>query len=448
MSSDHVPRENYHQLGANIPSAHSALDHASLDDQGYVLSPILDRRDSQETEDNASGIYLLSWLHGLVMLLPWTVLVNCTELFRELLADSMYAQSFPNYVSALFTSSSLLTLTILTQYPMQIQIYSQLVACLVFNVGVMLFFLLLLDIGASASLFYPLILIILLTGTCTAIYQHAAFSMAATLPAWHTRGMMGGQAIAGLGISTFQFLLSLFSQTDASLEGVRGDSHKEQDTSWNESFGNEQPLIPQGSEALEEEEEEEEDPHLSSSLSHLQSIWVHVLVVFLVFTLTLALFPAITSSILPWSSGTMTSQFISAHFFLFNLGDLVGRSLLSWSWFERMTRGRLDLLWLSLSRLLFIPYFLLCHGSQPWAFTPRLSSPAFFLGVLLLALTNGWLAGRAMMDAPRQLEKTDLAGRAKAGGWMVWAMSVGLAAGGILSFPTRALACNCNPFSS
>lgn len=337
----------------------------------------------------------------------------------------------------------------------------------------MLFFLLLLDIGASASLFYPLILIILLTGTCTAIYQHAAFSMAATLPAWHTRGMMGGQAIAGLGISTFQFLLSLFSQTDASLEGVRGDSRilfllsliitfltliltlshwilgdKEQDTSWNESFGNEQPLIPQGSEALEEEEEEEEDPHLSSSLSHLQSIWVHVLVVFLVFTLTLALFPAITSSILPWSSGTMTSQFISAHFFLFNLGDLVGRSLLSWSWFERMTRGRLDLLWLSLSRLLFIPYFLLCHGSQPWAFTPRLSSPAFFLGVLLLALTNGWLAGRAMMDAPRQLEKTDLAGRAKAGGWMVWAMSVGLAAGGILSFPTRALACNCNPFSS
>jgi len=155
----------------------------------------------------------------------------------------------------------------------------------------------------------------------------------------------------------------------------------------------------------------------------------------LVYVVTLSVFPPITSTILSVNSSSQDNGdndnfflsptlFISLHFFIFNIGDFIGRAIaypthLAW-W--NQSPNDLKLFIASISRILFIPLFLICNiiinnnnnnnnhnninvnvdlniGRRPDSTLPPLihSDVVYMIILLLFAISNGYLMNIAMM---------------------------------------------------
>lgn len=165
-----------------------------------------------------------------------------------------------------------------------------------------------------------------------------------------------------------------------------------------------------------------------------------------------SVFPPITASITSVNNYTWLHPmlFSAIHFLLLNIGDLLGRSIPSNpSWL--ISNGP-RLLTLSISRVVFIPLFLLCKISP--TSTPLFNSDfIFFSLVLLLGTTNGYLGSCAMIVAPSLKLNERLGGRVKdvdtAATIASFSLVAGLAVGSFASFGVRAAVCGgCNPFVS
>eukprot|EP00842_Homolaphlyctis_polyrhiza_P005536 jgi/Hompol1/5984/HPOL_001251-RA len=197
-----------------------------------------------------------------------------------------------------------------------------------------------------------------------------------------------------------------------------------------------------------------------------------VIAMLLNFSVTLALFPALTSSILSTSWKPVSNSddwhpsmraehvdlFVPIHFLIFNLGDMVGKSLPMiprLSSFSQQTLTQVAYL-----RLLFFPLLLFCNVIT----TDRLGNPvprtlpllfgdaAYFCILALLGLTGGWLSTLLFIAAPVKVARSTLAERPGAmrlaGDAMVVALTTGLVIGSTLSFVLRWAICDCNPFIS
>lgn len=153
------------------------------------------------------------------------------------------------------------------------------------------------------------------------------------------------------------------------------------------------------------------------------------------FLVTLAFFPVFTAKILSVNKGTGTrllepEVFVPLGFFVWNLGDLVGRMFTGGA-FNAQCRCRPAILFLvGVARFAFMPLYLLCnlHGDGA-----VVSSDVFYLLVVQLpfGISNGWLASNAMMAAPECVEESE---REAAGGFMGLCLVAGLALGSVLSF--------------
>lgn len=165
-----------------------------------------------------------------------------------------------------------------------------------------------------------------------------------------------------------------------------------------------------------------------------------------------SVFPSITISISSTNPTVHPLVFSSLHFFVFNVGDWLGRylcgfpRLLIWS-----ARRQLAL---SLARTLFIPVFLACNihrsSSSPSAL-PIVNSDTLFMALLLaFGLTNGYVSSLCQMSAPSLEHNPRLKGRKEdvdlAAPIMSFCVVGGLVIGSILSFIVRAVVCSCNPF--
>lgn len=145
-------------------------------------------------------------------------------------------------------------------------------------------------------------------------------------------------------------------------------------------------------------------------------------------------FPVFTAKILSVRDGEdppaifRPGAFVPLGFFVWNLGDLVGRvsTALPFS-----LRHRPSLLFLiSLARIAMVPLYLLCNIGGRGAKVP---SDLFYLFVvqLLFGLTNGWLGSSCMMAAGEWVDEGE---REAAGGFMGLCLVLGLAVGSLLSF--------------
>ncbi|KAJ7283448.1 nucleoside transporter-domain-containing protein [Mycena rebaudengoi] len=144
-----------------------------------------------------------------------------------------------------------------------------------------------------------------------------------------------------------------------------------------------------------------------------------------VFVVTLAVFPAITTSILPTNPNTHPLLFSAIHFLTFNVGDFLGRYACSFPRLLIWSASRL--LILSASRTLFVPLFLMCNLRGPSVAgvpsSPIISFRPHFL-----------LRGRRKdVDLAATVANFCLVG--------------GLVLGSICSFAVRAAVCDCNPFT-
>jgi len=171
-------------------------------------------------------------------------------------------------------------------------------------------------------------------------------------------------------------------------------------------------------------------------------LWKWCLAVTLIYTVTIALFPSLTSDIQSaggpcvWSHGG-SGLFGPFLFVMFNLGDLIGRLL-------RCTISNPNLiLALVALRVVFVPLFVLCKsGSSPDALLS--ASDAFPTMIMLVfAISNGWLTTSIFVHSAATVEPE---ARQRAGTFTVCFLNTGLALGSAFSFFTRWLSCQCNPF--
>jgi len=138
---------------------------------------------------------------------------------------------------------------------------------------------------------------------------------------------------------------------------------------------------------------------------------------FLVFFVTLTLYPAIASLIQPVQYDFALVPFFVVIVSLFNLGDFVGRSLPRWLSFVPPRWLVLPVL----ARAAFVPVFIFCVEPHLIA-----SDAATYSIVILFALTNGYLGTLAMQFGPEMVQPQD---RERAGAVMVTMLTVGLTLG-------------------
>lgn len=166
--------------------------------------------------------------------------------------------------------------------------------------------------------------------------------------------------------------------------------------------------------------------------------------IFLVFSVTLCLFPS-------WVSQLRSAHECQGHiriwndlyvpmsFVIFNLGDLVGRILSEKVPVTHIRNLSSKLVLAALCRLAFIPFFLLCvtenrRASSSWWFTV-IPSDLYSSSVLFsFAVTNGLLVSCSFIHAPH-LVAHNTSMQERASEIMTFAVSFGLLSGSLLSFP-------------
>ncbi|SJX60562.1 related to Inhibitor-sensitive equilibrative nucleoside transporter 1 [Sporisorium reilianum f. sp. reilianum] len=181
-----------------------------------------------------------------------------------------------------------------------------------------------------------------------------------------------------------------------------------------------------------------------------------------VFVVTLSIFPALTSAVQSVYTGTSRSSsldltspqlFVPFHFFLFNLSDLLGRTLPSVVPASLIRRAR-ALVSLSLLRALFVPLFMACNvvstsqrtgpigaaAAEGWLARLVQSSDApFFALMLLLGFSNGLVSTCIMISGPSRSKLVNSKGASEgplAATLLSFWLCVGLAVGSGLSFLT------------
>jgi len=179
-------------------------------------------------------------------------------------------------------------------------------------------------------------------------------------------------------------------------------------------------------------------PRKPNPLLILARIALYGASVFLVFTVTLGCFPAIT--MLVQSTGDPESPWSTVYFVpvvcfvLFNVGDWIGRILAErLTWPRPGKVGAAIVLASSLLRFAFIPLFLMCNVNPqkrpefPVVFE---SDAAYIVIMILFSVSNGYIASISMMSAPQICKPEE---RQTASSLMVALLSLGLGVGALTS---------------
>ncbi len=141
--------------------------------------------------------------------------------------------------------------------------------------------------------------------------------------------------------------------------------------------------------------------------------WTYLVSIVANFAITLTLFPSVAvlvqsetyASKSDWAVKYFTPVSV---FLLFNVGDLIGRGLASWVKMPGPSKiGQSLLLFMTLSRLFFVPLFLYCNivTDHPQSRNVIFQSDAdFIIFMALFAVSNGYIGNICMLFGP---QKTD-----------------------------------------
>jgi uncharacterized integral membrane protein len=184
----------------------------------------------------------------------------------------------------------------------------------------------------------------------------------------------------------------------------------------------------------------------TSAVWHL--IWAPALSCFLVFAVTLSLFPAWTAQIQSTQQCQTTSRwrndlFTPLSFVLFNVGDLAGRLLSSRVPLGTAPHRSRNLVRCAALRFLFYILLYICPSASSTS-TARswmvVHNDLYTILVLLLfALSNGYIVSTAFCHAPSLMASLPDRQKERMAEILNLSLSVGLLVGSFLSFPVTAL---------
>ncbi|KAI2642910.1 nucleoside transporter [Xylaria nigripes] len=426
------------------------------DDGGSIEHEISDDRETPFSRIEY-GIFLML---GVAMLWAWNMFVAAAPYFQfRFQTDEWVLQNFQSAVISVYTLTTLSSMTVLANkqnsasYPFRVSsaLYLTIAVFTLLTISCKVF----LDVTAKTYLVFVLAMVTLGALAC-GLMQNGALTLASSFKRpEYLQAIMAGQGIAGVLPSLVQVTSILAT---SSSDAVR----ETEKTGFNEAtagfiyfltavivsivallaFG---PLIHRHKRSIENQkaknttpsatggEEVEGAPRRTVSMITLfRKLHLVALGVFLCFTVTM-LFPVVTPkifSVIPPEKGGLLLQpaaFVPLAFFIWNLGDLLGRAL---ALPISLQHRPVVLFVFSILRSAFLPLYLLCNINGRGAVID--SDWFYFLLVQLpFGLTNGWLSSNCMMAAGKLVDESETAA---SGGFMGLCLVAGLATGSLLSF--------------
>ncbi len=153
----------------------------------------------------------------------------------------------------------------------------------------------------------------------------------------------------------------------------------------------------------------------------LPQIWQMAFVVFLIFFVTLSLFPGITSELTSVKASLNDGEWFGIIMIgLFDAGDLIGRTIPNWPRF--IIRNELVITVLAVLRVVFLPLFI-AAARHDTIFTNDFYPVLIMIG---FAISNGYLGTVAMMAA---VDKVTAKEKELTGTGMVFFLTIGLTSG-------------------
>ncbi|CEJ54571.1 hypothetical protein PMG11_00875 [Penicillium brasilianum] len=402
--------------------------------------------------------YSVFFLLGVSMLWAWNMFLAASAYF--------YSRFESNEWTATHSQSSILTVSTLTNlgtvyafariqkrvsYPWRITL-SLLVNCFVFT---LLAFSTIVLKDISARAYFGFLMVMVFGASFAAgLNQNGVFAYVSGYGREeYTQAIMGGQGVAGV-LPCIAQIISVLVVPKVSSDGQGRDGI--QDSSLKSAFIyfftatgvsvltllaflyllRNRPVPKQKA-----TDEDEDTPLAGRTDDKSVSLWTLFkklrylsLAVFVCLQVTMMFFPVYTSRILsvndPESSRMYDATvFIPLAFLFWNIGDLGGRLAVAYPGFSLAHRPRLAFI-LTVSRVIFIPLYLLCNINGNGAVV---KSDFFYLFIVqvLFGATNGYLASSCMMGASVWVSADE---REAAGGFMSMMLIAGLAAGSFLSF--------------
>lgn len=446
------------------------------------------------------------------MLFPWNVFITGTEYLKSRLTGTIYVDKFNNFFSVGFMLSNFLILFYLSvMRGKQIPRILSALGCNLF-----IFFLCVLltrmpEIDKN-EFFAANMVMVIICGISTGFLQNGVFELASVFPSSVMTAVMSGQGLAGAAVAISEMTSKLVGQANTHdeiafsaylyflfafiiivccfglvLVLIRLPGYKEVIDPVDEKSEDEESFLDDSDSASLQFSPKPEYSNFTLRLKILKKIWMLALSVFLVFFVTLSLFPSIVS-IIEQVGPKKNPLFITGAFLVFALGDWFGKSIPGFAIkssvlacmgyksesnnegprsLSKAKKNSRRTLFFSILRLLFIPIFLFCNtvilgGDPPHPIErqfPLLVSDniAYYLLVLIFAVSNGYLGSVAMSEAPSilggdfgyEILGETLKEKEIAGSMMVFFLTAGLASGSFFSFFIRSALCGwCNPFNN
>ncbi|EDV20202.1 uncharacterized protein TRIADDRAFT_61352 [Trichoplax adhaerens] len=407
-------------------------------------------------KDKMKLVYILFFIQGVGSLLPFNMFITASLYFTVKLQGTRFQHTFENYISLASSVptiiASVITVRMLRSYRLQTRMVFSL------SVLIIMFIFTTIMVKVNTSKFFG-----------TSIYQASLFGLAGVFPKEYTQSLISGMALAGVfaALASIFSLIGISDPYDSALGYFScavvvliiclitnvglGKLEFARFYMKNLEYGKSAAPVQEETHADVEDVNDDARDLLYKQTLHANSsnyvllIWKRVwpvgTAVFLCFTVTLSIFPAVMARIQSVDrvpNNVFTDKLFTplCCFLLFNTSDFVGRAISVWILVPNYNRG-ISILLLSMSRIAFIPLILYCNA-QPRSHLPVLvnSDVVYIILSCLIGLSNGYIASLCMMFGPRRVHPQYAE---STGAIMNVCLVLGLGAGSALSFAVVAM---------
>lgn len=441
--------------------------------------PLITRKDDElkPPADRYNAAYIIFYLLGIGCLLPWNAFIMLDAYFQKKLgASSKFEHNVLAYFSTGYQLCNILLLVFASRVVNKIPTEYRIGVPLIINFITFVAILCMVKAPITGdSFFYYTFSLVILSAATSSFFQGGLFGLASMMPFTFTQALMGGQGVGGVIVAGLNIL---------TLAVIPGDSI---DAAFiffiisvvvlffcAVSFWllEKLPIVhyytvikqPRRSSAL-----------LKGGHAHVQNLLEkeHVptktllwqlspmaVPCFLIYVISLALFPAVGVTVQSQFSGDKgTSGHYADTLFIpiycfggFALGDLIGRTLaprILWPAAAKPWQMK----WTAIIRIAFIPLMMMCNIQTGLGDNPDSSSikPIFmsdawpYAFMMIIGITNGYFSTLCMMYGPMLVDKEE---RERAGFLMLLSLVLGLLMGSTSAFVILAILCKCNSFVS
>ncbi|GAA5871302.1 hypothetical protein JCM1840_004407 [Sporobolomyces johnsonii] len=453
----------------------------------------------------AQGIFFVL---GACILLAWNTEIVAGSYFSARLVDSPFQFSYSSFVALTFTTGNLVFLAHANATQQGADLARRISLSITVLACVLIIFIVTTQVEQiPQNLFFAFLIISSIVLSASASYlQNAVVALSAAFGPSYLASILSGQGGIGFAVALIQFVsaysaakasasadppsfTSLLLQTDVSLVSTSDFGHPSDDLGIHMFDA---PVPPEATRksafsffltigifaavswvsyavlirlplyrlvirsTFDEDASSRSNSKPSSPSTSMRKVERKVrklgIAMFLVFGITLSVFPSITSSILSVKTGEPDANifqkpelFVPLAFAVFAAGDWFGRVLPQW---EKLAWTNWKaLMACSVARVVFVPLFLMCNQQAGGGDAVIRSDWLYILIMFIFATSNGYISTLIMLasvvEPSLDEDEVDIAATC-----LAFYLTAGLASGSLVSFAVRGAVCGCNPFTS